>query len=81
MSVDLSKPVKTADGRRVRILCTDRQRFDEPDVGLSYCVVALVETSIGKIVYEDVNLYTKGGEQGCGHEPGSEFWDWRLVNV
>lgn len=32
--LDLTKPVQTRDGRRVRILCTDRKNLGFPVVGL-----------------------------------------------
>lgn len=34
MTLDLSKPVQTRDGRPVRILCTDARRTKEPVIGL-----------------------------------------------
>lgn len=34
MSIDLTKPVHTRDGRKVRILCTDRRGGNDPIVGL-----------------------------------------------
>ncbi len=34
MTLDLTKPVQTRDGRKVRILCTDRNGSKHPVVGL-----------------------------------------------
>ena len=83
--LDLSMPVCTLDGRRARILCTDREYTDgsmaRRHERTSYCVVALIERYYGKIGVESVQLYTPDGETACGHEPGSENWNDKLVNL
>lgn len=51
--IDWSKPVRTRDGREVRVLCTDCETHT------SYPVVALVKDSHG---YERVQSYTIEGK-------------------
>lgn len=59
------KPVRTRDGRKARIICTDR-------VGTTYPVVALVTQKGG---YEGLMTFTTGG---CLHSPESPT-DYDLV--
>jgi len=82
--IDLTKKVQTIDGRRARILCTDRsyigewkKKYGRP----SYRVIALVEEKVGLITVEVMKMYTMDGETGCGHDPISENWKDKLINI
>jgi hypothetical protein len=75
--VDLSKPVRTADGRTARVLCTDRSSNIHP---LTYCVVVLVETK-GARTSEQPEVYDLKGEPPGGHDPDGPEWGSRLVNI
>lgn len=66
--LDLTKPVQTRDGRRVRILCTDRQ--DE-----KFPIIALVQDLFE--CNERLYSYTKRGFANVGGGPSS----CDLVNV
>lgn len=72
MPLDLSKPVQTRDGRKVRILCTDRKAATHER---RYPVVALVSDRDG--ADECVYYFTLDGEFNCfGRDQSSD-----LVNV
>jgi hypothetical protein len=66
-TLDLNKPVQTRDGRKARIICTDRK-------SVMYQVVALVESSDGS--EEGACSYTKTGQYHAGYQDQSD-----LVNV
>ncbi len=65
--LDLTKPVQTRDGRKVRILCTDRKAGNAGG-----CVVGLVTSRDG---YEYIELWHENGTS-----PGSDHNNY-LVNV
>lgn len=52
MTLDLNKPVQTRDGRKARIICTDKK-------GTKFSIVALWEMVEGK---EIINVYTENGK-------------------
>lgn len=65
MTLDLNKPIKTRDGRDVRIICTDRK-------SKYFTIVALITNQYK----EDYFSYTKDGEFYYGEENSRD-----LVNV
>lgn len=67
MSFDPTKPVQTRDGRRARIICTDRDSI--------YSIVALVREPNGE---ESVSSYTKYG-RSIPHYGGTSSKD--LINI
>ena len=67
-SVDLTKPVQTRDGRKARVLCTDRKHITTYG---DWCVIALITDKDG---YESPSYHTKDGKHH--HTPSSD-----LVNV
>lgn len=66
--INLSKPVQTRDGQKVRIICTDRP----DDV---YPVVAMV----GEPNLTDVNIFTKDGFYNHTMIKGNQSLD--LINI
>lgn len=53
MTLDLTKPVQTRDGRKARIICSDFSGFDG-----RYPIIAIIKNKLG----EDVSVFTKNGK-------------------
>lgn len=70
--LDLTKPVQTRDGRKVRIICSDRKCSKSPDEP----IIALVESSSAR--HETLLAYELNGRIG-GAEYGEHPAD--LINV
>lgn len=66
MSIDFTKPVQTVDGRKVRILCTDRVDNLYPIVGL------VIDRGI-----ESTHCWTRTGRDTFGEHDSP----WDLINV
>lgn len=60
--LDLTKPVQTRDGRKVRILCTDRVHPNFPVVGLISNDFETLETVFDFETLETVFYFTKEGK-------------------
>jgi hypothetical protein len=70
MAFDLTKPVQTRDGRKARIICTDRK-------GDNYSIIALVTSVYDGEEDEDTNMYTTEGLYWCD----GQITDLDLINI
>ena len=68
---DPTKPVQTRDGRKARILCSDRRSVH------GFSILALVETKFGNDVVDDIISYRPDGT----HEINGDHSRHDLVNV